>query len=548
MNVYKIFEKEFVTVSGEKKQLETILTERQFGKVYLMLGINELGYDFDRTVSRYADLLAKIRGLQPEALIFLEANLHITGAKSEDSPIYTNENINRFNQAAEQMADGQSIFYLDVNELFDDENGNLAFTLEAAHSMPRILHAGGDSTGRVIEDKLAECVRKSDSIEVYEGTIAVELLCDNKNTCRGVLVYNPNTDSYEAIYSNAVVLATGGVGQVYEYTTNPAVATADGVALAHLAGAEVSDMEFVQFHPTALKTSSGSKNMPLVSEAVRGEGAKLLNTNKESFMQMYDKREELAPRDVVARAIFHEMERTNSKNVFLDISPIGLERFKKRFPSITSICNECGIDLEEKLIPVAPAAHYFMGGVKVNLNMETSVKNLYAIGEVSRTGLHGANRLASNSLLECVVCAYKLSGILSKRNLDAPKSFDGKVKSILELYDADVLNDIIETGILRRMLKKAMWENAGIIRNKTGLKNALRVLDDIALITRNSRVYASKEGYELRNSLIAAKLIAEAALVREDSIGAHYREDTAEDVPQTTDRYAETLGAEVSRI
>ena len=438
---------------------------------------------------------------------------------------------------------------IDLGVEFDrDENGNLAFTLEAAHSMPRILHAGGDSTGRVIEDKLAECVRKSDSIEVYEGTIAVELLCDNKNTCRGVLVYNPNTDSYEAIYSNAVVLATGGVGQVYEYTTNPAVATADGVALAHLAGAEVSDMEFVQFHPTALKTSSGSKNMPLVSEAVRGEGAKLLNTNKESFMQMYDKREELAPRDVVARAIFHEMERTNSKNVFLDISPIGLERFKKRFPSITSICNECGIDLEEKLIPVAPAAHYFMGGVKVNLNMETSVKNLYAIGEVSRTGLHGANRLASNSLLECVVCAYKLSGILSKGNLDAPKSFDGKVKSILELYDADVLNDIIETGILRRMLKKAMWENAGIIRNKTGLKNALRVLDDIALITRNSRVYASKEGYELRNSLIAAKLIAEAALVREDSIGAHYREDTAEDVPQTTDRYAETLGAEVSRI
>ena len=438
---------------------------------------------------------------------------------------------------------------IDLGVEFDrDENGKLAFTLEAAHSMPRILHAGGDSTGRVIEDKLAECVRKSDSIEVYEGTIAVELLCDNKNTCRGVLVYNPNTDSYEAIYSNAVVLATGGVGQVYEYTTNPAVATADGVALAHLAGAEVSDMEFVQFHPTALKTSSGSKNMPLVSEAVRGEGAKLLNTNKESFMQMYDKREELAPRDVVARAIFHEMERTNSKNVFLDISPIGLERFKKRFPSITSICNECGIDLEEKLIPVAPAAHYFMGGVKVNLNMETSVKNLYAIGEVSRTGLHGANRLASNSLLECVVCAYKLSGILSKRNLDAPKSFDGKVKSILELYDADVLNDIIETGILRRMLKKAMWENAGIIRNKTGLKNALRVLDDIALITRNSRVYASKEGYELRNSLIAAKLIAEAALVREDSIGAHYREDTAEDVPQTTDRYAETLGAEVSRI
>lgn len=429
-----------------------------------------------------------------------------------------------------------------------NKDGNLAFTLEAAHSMPRILHAGGDSTGKVIEDRLVELVCQSDFIEVYEGTIAVELLCDGGGICRGVLVYNSGADSYEAIYSNAVVLATGGVGQVYEYTTNPNIATADGVALAYLAGAEVSDMEFVQFHPTALKTPTDAKNMPLISEAVRGEGAKLLNINKEPFMCKYHEKAELAPRDVVARAIFDEMERTNSKNVFLDITPIGLEQFKKRFPSITSICIECGIDLEKGLIPVAPAAHYFMGGVKVNLNMETSVENLYAIGEVSRTGLHGANRLASNSLLECVVCANKLSKVLAHRNLDAPKSFDGNVKSILELYDADILNDIIETGILRRMLKKAMWENTGIVRNEFGLKNALRVLDDIELITRNSRVYASKEGYELRNSLVAAKLITEAALERKNSIGAHFREDAAEDVVRALDKITEANVAGVSRI
>lgn len=454
--------------------------------------------------------------------------------------------LNDFN-VARFISENSSFVIEDLISLgveFDrNEDGNLAFTLEAAHSMPRILHAGGDSTGKVIEDKLAELVRKSDSIEVYEGTIAVELLCDNGKVCRGVLIYNPNTDSYEAIYSNAVVLATGGVGQVYEYTTNPDVATADGVALAYLAGAEMSDMEFVQFHPTALKTPVGAKNMPLISEAVRGEGAKLLNINKEPFMHKYHQKAELAPRDVVARAIFHEMERTNSKNVFLDISPIGLERFKKRFPSITSICTECGIELEKNLIPVSPAAHYFMGGVKVNLNMETSIENLYAIGEVSRTGLHGANRLASNSLLECVVCAHKLAEILAHRNLDAPKSFDGNVKSILELYDADILNDIIETGILRRMLKKAMWENAGIVRSEVGLSNALRVLDDIQLITRNSRVYASKEGYELRNSLITAKLIAEAALNRKNSIGAHFREDVSEVLPRIENRIAE-----VSRI
>jgi len=404
------------------------------------------------------------------------------------------------------------------------EDGTLAFTLEAAHSIPRILHAGGDYTGKMIEDRLAKLVKKSDSIDVYEGSLAVELLCDNENTCKGVLLFNPSIDDYEAVYSNAVVLATGGVGQLYEHTTNPDVATADGIALAHLAGAETCDMEFVQFHPTALNVTRG-KNMPLISEAVRGEGAKLLNINKEPFMKKYHPDAELAPRDVVARAIFNEMSKTRAANVYLDISPIGLDRFRKRFPAITSICTEADVNLEELLIPVSPAAHYFMGGVKVNLDMETSVKNLYAIGEVSRTGLHGANRLASNSLLECVVCAYKLSDVLCERNLDAPKSFDRKIKSTLETYDDFVTNDVIETGILRRMLKKTMWENAGIIRTQRGLNNALRVIDDIQLIIRNSRVFTTKEGYELRNSIIASKLITEAALKRENSIGAHYRED-----------------------
>ncbi len=421
---------------------------------------------------------------------------------------------------------------IDLGVEFDKkEDGSLSFTLEAAHSMPRILHAGGDYTGKVIEDKLASLVKKSDMIEVYENSMAVELLCDNKNACRGVLIYNPTLDTYEAVYSNAVVLATGGIGQVYEHTTNPDVATADGIALASLAGAQVVDMEFVQFHPTALSVNSigeKPKNMPLVSEAVRGEGAKLLNINKERFMEKYHHKAELAPRDVVARAIFSEMEKYKSRNIFLDITPIGLERFKERFPAITNICNEANIDLSSGLIPVSPAAHYFMGGVKVNSNMETTVENLYAIGEVSRTGLHGANRLASNSLLECVVCAYKLSDTLSQRNLDAPKSFDGKIKSTLEAYDAELANEILETGILRRMLKKAMWQNAGIVRNEAGLKNALRVIEDIKLISRNSRVCATKDAYELRNSIIAAQLIAEAALNRENSIGAHFREDAPE--------------------
>ncbi len=427
------------------------------------------------------------------------------------------------------------------------DDGSLAFTLEAAHSVPRILHAGGDSTGSVIEDKLVELVRKSEFIDVYEESSAVELLCDNKNSCRGVLIYNSVLDCYEAVYSNAVVLATGGIGQLYEYTTNPDIATADGIALAHLAGADVCDMEFIQFHPTGLKVENnftGSvfpntrPNMPLVSEAVRGVGAKLLNINKQPFMEKYHPKAELAPRDVVARAIFTEMEKTGAKNVYLDISPIGTEKFKVRFPSITSFCNECSIDLEKGLIPVAPVAHYFMGGIKVNLNMETSINNLYAIGEVARTGFHGANRLASNSLLECVVCAYKLSDVLSQRSLDAPKSFDSKIKSTLEMYDTDALGDIFETGILRRMLKKAMWENAGIIRTQEGLNNALRVIDDIQLITSGRRVFSTKDGYELRNSIIASKLIVEAAIERTVSIGAHFREDT-QNIEETVNNHGE---------
>lgn len=421
-----------------------------------------------------------------------------------------------------------------VNDLIDlgvdfdrNEDGSLAFTLEAAHSTPRILHAGGDCTGKKIEERLAELVRNSDMIEVYEGSLAVELLCDKKKSCCGVLLYNETQDFYEAIYSNAVVLATGGIGQLYEHTTNPDVATADGVALAKLAGAEVCDMEFIQFHPTALSVA-GTKNMPLISEAVRGEGAKLVNAAGEYFMEKYHPKAELAPRDVVARSIFAEMKKTGAKNVFLDITPIGSERFRKRFPGITSILRQSGIDVEAGKIPVSPAAHYFMGGVKVNLNMETSVKNLYAIGEVARTGLHGANRLASNSLLECVVCAAHLADNLRERNLDAPKSFDGNVKATLELYDNASLGDIFETGILRRMLKKAMWENAGIVRTEEGLQNALRIIEDIKLITRNARIYATSDGFELRNSLIASELIVCAALKRTNSVGAHFREDAAE--------------------
>ena len=305
-------------------------------------------------------------------------------------------------------------------------DGKLSFALEAAHSIPRILHVK-DATGKAIEDVLCDKVLKTPEIEIYENTSAIELLVDNSNSAKGVIVYNRETDSYEAVYSNAVVIATGGVGQLFAHITNPEVATGDGIALAYRAGAKVKNMEFVQFHPSALAVANKT-TMPLVSEAVRGAGAKLCDSRGNYFAKDFDERGELAPRDIVARAIFATMSKNNDDNVFLDISQMGIEFFRNRFPNISKKCEENGVDISDGLIPVAPAAHYFMGGIQTNIYGETTIDNLYAIGECSCSGFHGANRLASNSLLECVTGAYELADVLSERNLDPPKILMKKSK------------------------------------------------------------------------------------------------------------------------
>ncbi len=404
------------------------------------------------------------------------------------------------------------------------EDNNLSFTLEGAHTIPRILHAGGDATGDAIERKLCEKIKKSENITVYEQTSTVELLTDANNECKGVLIYNNDLDEYEAVYSNAVVLATGGVGQVFKHTTNPKVATGDGMAIAKKAGAILGDMEFIQFHPTALATH-GKENQSLISEAVRGEGAKLVSQNGESFMQKYDLRAELAPRDIVARAIFKEIEENNQDFVYLDVASIGYEKFKKRFPSITKICEENSIDLERGLIPVSPAAHYCMGGIKTNISGETNITNLYAIGEVANTGLHGANRLASNSLLECVVCAWELSNTLSERSLEPPKKIDEQVKNTVELYSQEIIFDEIDIEDLIAKIKDTMWRNVGIIRDE---KHLIEANMDILSIEKQFP-YKNKcqnvREYELRNLIEIAKTIINSALNRKESRGAHFRSD-----------------------
>ena len=329
-------------------------------------------------------------------------------------------------------------------------------------------------------------------------------------------------NEYCAVSSPVVIMATGGLGQIYKYTTNPSVATGDGFALCNRAGAQMRDMEFVQFHPTALADNS-QENRFLISEAVRGEGAKLCDASGREFMAKYDKRKELAPRDIVARAIFTEMEEHSVPNVYLNATVIGKEKLLKRFPTIAARCLKCGIDITKDYIPVSPAAHYFMGGVKTNLNSETSVKGLFAIGEVSSTGLHGANRLASNSLLECVVFAYSIAQYLKSSSIFSNVSeFD---KDLVEKYECPMFYDEIDTDTIKSKLKETMWDNVGIFRDAHSLLSAANTVKKLTEeVHRSDKCYNLAE-YELRNMLITANLIVQSALNRKESRGAHYRTD-----------------------
>ncbi len=405
-----------------------------------------------------------------------------------------------------------------------DENNNLKFTLEGAHSANRILHSGGDATGYCIEKVLVDRIKNEPNITIYEQTMAVDLLVNSDKVCRGLIAYNSATDDYETIYSSAIILATGGTGQLYKYTTNPSVATGDGIAIAYRAGALVQDMEFVQFHPTAFSVC-GEETMFLISEAVRGEGAKLVDEDGNKFMHKYDQRKELAPRDIVTRAIFNEMIQSNTNKVYLDATNIDKETFLKRFPNISKTCLNNNITPSRDYIPVSPAAHYTMGGIKTNLEGMTSIKGLYAIGETSCTAFHGANRLASNSLLECLVGAFELTNHLTFRNLEVSDSIDESILAVIKKYQSD--DEYFENNIykLKTKLQDIMWQNVGIIRTEKNLKIAQEEIKKLKAEFCYTDKCCSKEEYELRNLFTVAELVIKFALLREESRGAHYRAD-----------------------
>ena len=408
---------------------------------------------------------------------------------------------------------------------FDRDNNNqFTFTLEAAHSVRRVLHSGGDATGRMIEEALAKKVYENQNIDIYEETVAVELIVNMANECKGVIVFNDITKEYEVIYSSAIILATGGIGQLFKYTTNPIGATGDGMALAFNAGAVMQDMEFVQFHPTALAID-GDENRFLISEAVRGEGAKLVDSDGIEFMYKYHEKKELAPRDIVTRANYTEMLNHSVDNVYLNAACIDKNKLAERFPNISKKCLENGIDISKDFIPVAPAAHYMMGGIKTDIEGETSISGLYAIGETASTGLHGGNRLASNSLLECVVCAFEVANYLKTLELKPPKQIDESIKNIIEKYSDEIYLEEIDVSGMKKKLQNIMWNGAGIFRNEENLKNSLKDVEQLRLNFHRSDKCISKSEYEFRNMLTVAEMVIISALKRKESRGAHYRTD-----------------------
>ncbi len=401
---------------------------------------------------------------------------------------------------------------------FDKEGTKLAFTREAAHSKSRVLHAHGDSTGKELERVLLTKVRSYQSIKKYPFAFTTDLIV-RESQCLGA--YMLRDGKTVPLFARATVLATGGAGQLYERTTNPAVATGDGMAIAFRAGAVLEDMEFVQFHPTSL-FMKGAPNF-LLSEAMRGEGAVLRNINKELFMKNYHPAAELAPRDVVSRAIISEMVRTRSSHVYLDLTHLDKDLVRKRFPHIRLTCKMYNIDITDDLIPVSPAAHYIMGGVKTDLNGATSLKGLYAAGEVACTGVHGANRLASNSLLEGLVfgaragrAAVNAGHTIHEKELQADES------KILHFAPCSPPRDT-DPKEIRTSLKKLMWEKVGIIRCAESLSAAKDCLLKWSPAMEGRS--CNRDEQELKNMLTVAWLITEAGMKRKGSVGAHYRSD-----------------------
>ena len=403
---------------------------------------------------------------------------------------------------------------------FDKSGGKFAFAREAAHSRSRILRARGDATGNeMVRALMAQAVRQQRIVRLdYHFT--VDLVVEGGRCC-GAVVLDENSGEQFIIPAKAVVLSTGGAGQIFARTTNPPNATGDGMAMAFRAGAELQDMEFVQFHPTSLYLPSSPPF--LLSEAMRGEGGQLRNNKGESFMLKYHPLGVLAPRDIVARAIWAEMAATRARHVYLDVTHLGSDFVKRRFPTIYATCLRHDIDITEEWIPVSPSAHYMMGGVTTDLNGATTLPGLFAAGEVACSGVHGANRLASNSLLEGLVFGRRagVAAIASTAHCSMPNLIESCER--VPRSHGDRLEDVEK---VRNSLRRIMWGQVGLIRSRESLVRATAQLARWERMV--SRSFSTRAELEVKNMVQVARCVAEAALWRENSVGAHYRSDFPE--------------------
>ena len=401
---------------------------------------------------------------------------------------------------------------------FDEENGSLALTREGGHSHRRIVHALGDATGFEVMRAIIDRARAAPNITVHDDTFTIDLLTHD-GACVGAVVSHP-TFGKLLLWAKQVILASGGCGMVYRETTNPPVATGDGMAAAFRAGAQLRDMEFMQFHPTVLYVAGSARY--LVSEAVRGEGAYLRDVHGERFMLKEDPRAELAPRDVVARAIFRTMEATQHPNVYLDLAHLDPMMVKMRFPGIAKVCRGFGLDIAKDRIPVRPGAHYMMGGATVDLAGRTTLPGLWAAGEVTSSGLHGANRLASNSLIEGLVYGTLCARGATEAIRRMPPSL--AVPPLLSRIAADDAGDRLDVADLTNSLRSLMVRNMGIVRKESRLLEAQR---DVGFWCRYvlGHEFSSKPGWELQNLLTVARLMIDGALARTESRGTHFRSD-----------------------
>lgn len=425
---------------------------------------------------------------------------------------------------------------VDFDRLDDDTNQlsetgeEFHLTMEGGHSHRRIIHAA-DRTGRAISEVLTERAAEAENIEIYTHRMAVDVVVEN-GRCQGAYILDQRTGHVDLFEARAVVLATGGASKAYLYTSNPDGASGDGIAMAWRAGCRVANLEFNQFHPTCLYHPQAKSF--LITEAIRGEGGRLLLPDGERFMQNFDERGELAPRDIVARAIDHEMKRLGADCVFLDISHQPREFLEQHFPTVMSRCLEFGIDISKEPIPVVPAAHYTCGGIVVDQHSLTDVAGLYAVGESSSTGLHGANRMASNSLLECVVFAQSAAEHISETIADAPLPGGAPAWDESQVTDSD--EDVVISHNWDE-LRRFMWDYVGIVRTNKRLQRALHrvqlLQSEIGEYYGNYKV--GNDLLELRNLAMVAQLMIECAIDRKESRGLHYTLDYPELLPEALD-------------